>query len=322
MEPVFYVDLFVLYNFLVDALLLWAVASLAGRPIRISRLAGSAFLGGVAALPPYAAEWPASPTVGYAVVLAFLLVSVAFSVRSVQVLVRLTALFWLVSLLYGGVLTFFASWEGRDAGGGLSAAPTSHASWGALLLGYVLMFSLGKVTLRALERGRRGVPHTVRGTVRAEGREVPFVGLVDTGHLLRDPLGNVPVFLADTAVLLRLFPELGSFPHAEEVLDQLVGGRIPRDFPEPLVRRFRLLPYRSVGGSGLLPAFVVDEVVLEADRERIRLHHPRLAWSVHPLFADAAAEVLVPAQVFPSTELSSDPRRRREGHVEVAEPRA
>ncbi|RKQ88492.1 sigma-E processing peptidase SpoIIGA [Brockia lithotrophica] len=320
MEPVFYVDLFVLYNFLVDALLLWAVASLADRPIRISRLVVSALFGGVAALPPYASEWPASFTVGYAAVLSFLVVCVAFSVRNVQVLLRLTALFWLVSLLYGGVLTFLASWEGRGAG--LSTTPTSHASWGALLLGYALMFSLGKVTLRALERGRRGIAHRVRGTARAEGKEVSFVGLVDTGHLLRDPVGNVPVLLADTSVLVRLFPELGGLPQAVEVLERLVEGRIPRDFPEPLVRRFRLLPYRSVGGSGLLPSFVVDEVVLEAGRERVRLHRPRLAWSVRPLFSDAAAEVLVPAEVFPSAELSSDPNRRREGHVDVADPRA
>lgn len=323
MGPAFYADLFVLYNFLVDALLLWAVASLAGRPIRIARLVGSAFIGGIAALLPYIPGWPASFTVGYAFVLAFLLVHLAFSVQNFQVFFRLTSLFWLVSFLYGGVTTFLETLGSQCTDCTPSSTLASHASWGALLLGYVLMFSLGKVTFLSFERGGRGASQRVQGVVRIQDREVRFLGLVDTGHMLRDPLGNAPVFLADMAFFLRLFPELEHLPHVEKVFDQLAAGRITYDLPEGLSRRFRLLPYRSVGGTGLLPAFVVDEVFLETEHGYIRIPHARLGLSAHPLFADAIADVLVSADVLHECkgEGKKIPGKGRKGHAGMANPR-
>ena len=97
--------------------------------------------------------------------------------------------------------------------------------------------------------------------VSLHGREAGFLALEDTGNALSDPLTGRHVLVASPLALrplLRdsaaLFTELPPV----ELLEAL--GQIPE-----LAGCFRLLPYSDLSGSGLLPAFRPDRLLLDGE---------------------------------------------------------
>lgn len=77
-----------------------------------------------------------------------------------------------------------------------------------------------------------------------EGRTIPVLCYVDTGHFLRDPVGNLPVVIIEYSVLIKAFG--ASFPRP-----------LTYEFSQRFFSRARVIPYRSVSGEGnILSAFV------------------------------------------------------------------
>ncbi|HIS19771.1 MAG TPA: sigma-E processing peptidase SpoIIGA [Candidatus Spyradocola merdavium] len=106
------------------------------------------------------------------------------------------------------------------SGYGPGAAAVTAVLGGAALL----------VLSRRKERGP-GSP-TALLTVRAGGRRVSLPAVVDTGNVLVEPVSNLPVIVVE-----------------RRALQGLEAGRRPRP-----------VPFTSVGGSGILPAFAADAV--------------------------------------------------------------
>ena len=69
--------------------------------------------------------------------------------------------------------------------------------------------------------------------------------LYDSGNHLTEPFSNRPVLVVERAVAARLLPVPAS----------------PEELPPPDRAGWRLVPFDSLGGQGLLPAFVPDRVV-------------------------------------------------------------
>ena len=93
---------------------------------------------------------------------------------------------------------------------------------------------VGGAGLLYLGRREIGMPEspTALLTVRADGRRVTLPAVVDTGNLLVEPVSNLPVIVVEKAAL-----------------QGLAQGR-----------RTRPVPFASVGGEGVLPAFAADAV--------------------------------------------------------------
>lgn len=93
---------------------------------------------------------------------------------------------------------------------------------------------LGGAALLVLSRRKEREPGspTALLTVRAGGRRVSLPAVVDTGNVLVEPVSNLPVIVVE-----------------RRALQGLEAGRRPRP-----------VPFTSVGGSGILPAFAADAV--------------------------------------------------------------
>ncbi len=92
--------------------------------------------------------------------------------------------------------------------------------------------------------------------VRLNGREISFRGLVDSGNLLREPLSGCPVIIVSYEVFEGEIPEeIRCF----KGLNSESAGEIKL--------KIRLIPQKTVGGSGLLFGFVPDEVKIDGVRK-------------------------------------------------------
>ena len=258
---VIYVDTLFLLNALVDYLLLLASARLAGEPLARGRFALGAVFGGL-----------------YAV--AIFLPGLTFFARplcrlSVAVLMVLIA-FWKSRRLLRQVLIFFALSCAFGGGvlaigllGGRGLALDGGVLYSGMDLKIVLLSAAGcygvlTVVFQKIGQHSQCSGELCKVRLTLGERQVSLTALVDTGNTLTDPATGRPVLVVEGESVEELLPPKIR-PTSSDLQDP--AGTLAR-MEEPWQRRFRLVPYRSVGVErGLLLALRLDKVqVGEEDR--------------------------------------------------------
>jgi stage II sporulation protein GA (sporulation sigma-E factor processing peptidase) len=235
-----YADLYFLLNLVVDWVLLYAAGRAAREVVRPRRLGAAALLGAVYAT---AELWfPGTMLFGLAAKLAasVAMVATAYGVRPLARCLRLCAYLYAASLLLAGAALAFTLLGSRSPRPGWGGVP-----WWALA---AALAGVGWLAAAAWARRRLAVrdgwllPLSVwvgEGCARC-------TALVDTGNLLRDPLGDGPVLVADPAALAPAVPPglasvLGSGDAARAA--EAVAGT-------PWSSRLRVVPFQGIGVEG------------------------------------------------------------------------
>ena len=258
---VIYVDTLFLLNATVDYLLLLASARLAGEPLARLRFLLGAALGGLYAVAIFlpGLSFLARPPCRLAAAVLMVLAAFWKSRR----LLRQVVIFFALSCAFGGGVLAIGLLGGR----GLTLS--NGVLYSGMDLKIVLLSAAGcygALTLIFQRTGRHtassGELRPVRLTLGE--RQVSLIALVDTGNTLTDPATGRPVLVAEADCVEELLPP-GIRPSPADLRDP--AGALER-LEDPWRRRFRLLPYRSVGvDRGLLLAVRVDQVqVGEEDR--------------------------------------------------------
>ena len=201
---VIYLDSFALLNLGVNYLILACAGKLDGQPVHMGRCLLGAGLGAGYALLTLLPGWsflehPACKASG---AVAMLLVAYGRSDR----LLRVGALFLVLSCAFGGGLLLFSMVRGETATGiGILGPPLGMRGIliaAALSYGF-LSFLLG----REFSHGGPG-RELMRLTLSRQGNSVTLLALRDTGNTLRDPLTGRPVVVVEGEKVRTLLPEL------------------------------------------------------------------------------------------------------------------
>ena len=238
-----YADLYVLINFGMDLLCLTVTASLLHLPARRWRILSAAGMGGLYAL--LSLLFSPAGLVGLLLDLlaALGLSSVAFAERGNGFgrLLRVTGVYFLSSVLLGGVMTALYALLNRLDLPLDSLQEDGLEAWIFALLGAAAgLATLKGGRLFAFSARRRYVTLTVT----LFGKTATLRALLDSGNLLQDPLSGRGVIVADRRALRGLLPE--------KLTDLLADHE--------LARLIRLIPVHSATGEGLLPAVIPEEV--------------------------------------------------------------
>ncbi len=242
---VIYADILLAVNWWIDFLLLLGVQRATDGVARGWRLALGALVGAITCYVLFLPPLPMWVSLLIKLGGAALMVVTAFPFGDWrQFLRRLLLLFGLSAGLAGlcGALYFFVAPTGFFVCNGVV-----YYSVPPLLLVGLTVVCYGILSL--LDRWtRRRVPgrNAYVVTIRHEGRAVRLRCLYDSGNHLTEPFSGRPVLVAELASIDRLLPvPVG----VEELSTDPATG-------------WRLIPYDSVGGNGLLPAFSPQQVTV------------------------------------------------------------
>ena len=258
---VIYVDTLFLLNAMVDYLLLLASARLAGEPLARLRFLLGAALGGLYAVAIFlpGLSFLARPPCRLAAAVLMVLAAFWKSRR----LLRQVVIFFALSCAFGGGVLAIGLLGGRGL------ALSNGVLYSGMDLKIVLLSAAGcygALTLIFQRTGRHTAPSgELRPVPCPQGeRKVTLAARLDTGTPLPAPATGRPVLVAEADCVEELLPP-GIRPSPADLRDP--AGALER-LEDPWRRRFRLLPYRSVGvDRGLLLAVRVDQVqVGEEDR--------------------------------------------------------
>ncbi len=260
--PVIYIDVLIALNLFIDFLLLSLTARVLRRPHRRWRLVLSALCGGICACTILLPALPLPVQALIGVAQAALLVRIAFPFRGWRPYCSEVGVLFGVSALFAGVCT--AVWFFVAPGGFVVFNGVVYYDVPPLLLVLLTLLSYGAVWLYdRLTHKRVPTSHSYRLTVTCGGQSITVRALHDTGNGLTDCFSGRPVVVAERAALLPLLPAPLRTVTSHDLIGQL-GAQPPRaagaagPAQTAVEHRLRLVPFRSVGGEGLLPAFQPD----------------------------------------------------------------
>lgn len=233
---VVYLDSLLFFELVSDLMLLWAAGKLCQARRRKLRLLAAAGLG--AAYTLLSLLWPpAASAPGKASALCAMLLAAYGREKGLW---RLGLAFLAMCAVYAGAASAVIWTSGR-------------ASLRALV--FALGISLGVCALPFRFSGRRGGRARLR--LVCGGRSIELTALRDTGNRLREPLSGGPALIAEERTLLPLLE-----PEVQAQLLATAGLPAPERLTV-LGPGFRLLPYRTLGGNGLLLAFRPEQVYID-----------------------------------------------------------
>ena len=257
-----YLDLYLLVNASMDLLCLLATARLCHAPTTRWRLLAAAAFGGL-----YAAAALLLGVSGVWGLLADLLAALCLSAiafwrrgTSPSRFFRIVFVVFFVSALLAGLLTLFYRVFNRLSLPIEALSGDSLSVWIFALLG-------GLSGLLTIKGGRflgyAGRHREATLTVDFGCGEVKLRALVDSGNLLKDPIGGKGVIVAEKAKLLPALPEP-------------LRARIEQSDPAAWLSGapgVRLIPATSATGKNLLPAIRPKSLLLDDGKEKISVDY-------------------------------------------------
>lgn len=257
LKQVVYLDVLILLNFVVDYFLLMGVKKLNRTDVRLRRLLLGSLTAACCSVTIFLPDDNALLCTLYQVLTALLVVWVAFGFGSLGRFFRLSASFFGISFAYAGIM--FAMWTPFKPGGMViqNGIVYFDISPMVLLLSSVLAY-LVILLIRRLSARSELHQKTVNLDVTLEGRQTSLHALIDTGHSLNDVLSDAPVVVAEYSAVDAILPDECRMLYRE--------GNVT-DVPESFAKRFRMIPFTTIGGPGMLPAFRSDEVVVHENQQ-------------------------------------------------------
>lgn len=254
MEQTVYIDIFFLINFSMDVLCFFITSRLLSHRLSMIRGLIASAAGGIYACAALLVAADGVPAflldMAAGVLMSFIAVKKKGNTREV---LGYSVVYIAVSALLGGVMTALFSffnklglpelWGGESTSDGLSVWLFALL---AALSGALALFGGRIWKKRSVRQG--GCVEIAYG-----GARIRLDALCDSGNLLTEPISSKPCIIAEKSELEKILPR-----GMRQMIDTGNGdGLAARD-----AGRIRVIPTRTVNGSGMLYALRADEVRL------------------------------------------------------------
>lgn len=245
-----YVDILIVVNLIINYLLLLSVKRMVSAKTTEKRLIAASSIGAVYSLVIFLPEMGAVISGAFKLVVSGLMIAVAFQKTRVKVYLKRLTLFYIISSVFAGIMMLFYFLSGSavmEYGNGITylriSAPVLVLSAGGIyiLLSLVRRFFMSTASEKEVCRVR----------ITKGEKSVVLFALMDNGNRLYDNLTSLPVAVGRYKSLKPLLKE-----EEESFFKGDIGMLIPP---------YKLVPYNSVGGKGLLPAFTPEKVEVEKE---------------------------------------------------------
>jgi stage II sporulation protein GA (sporulation sigma-E factor processing peptidase) len=255
---VVYIDVLFVLNLIVNYFLLLAESQLLHRQDRRLRIFAASLLGALYACLIFFPQLSFLYTALLKLAFSITIVAVAFKCHGIISLLKLLAFFYITGMLFGGIIyavTYFLAPPSLLIKNGIAYVDISPI---CLILSGAGCY----IVIRLFSKRFHKSVHTrdlYRVTIHLGNQSVTGTALLDNGNDLRDAISSVPVVVAEYHCVEKLIPPALRFVFKSgSIADSGVLAQNGFD------KRFRVVPYGSLGGTGgLLPAFRPDHLFIE-----------------------------------------------------------
>ena len=258
MEVEIYADLLFLVNAGMDGLCFCLTGRLLHRKLSSRRVALGAVLGGLYAVAALFFRVGQAVALGLDLGVCLLLCRLVFGGRQAGRggVLSAAATYFLLSMVVGGIMTALSNLLNRLLPS--LPFPAEEEGVGTWLFALLALAGGGIALCGGRFLRRSATVRRCRVTVELHGRRVELEGLVDSGNLLRDPMGGRAVICCRREALAPIL--------SPELAESLRGGGLEGLADTPDGRRIRLIPASTATGGGMLAGFLPDRVDIAYER--------------------------------------------------------
>ena len=263
METV-YVDILVLTNFIADYFLLLLTAFLSANEVKRWRLFLGAGAASLSSLIIFAPELNAFCEIAVRLSLSLAIVFVTFGFVNLRRYIKAVVIFYAANvILAGGAMLLWSLFSPnglvvRNGAVFYNISPVLLVVTCAAV--YLISLAVSKIISRKRSRGRE---YSV--VLEFEGKKAQVRGIVDSGNMLRDVISGAPVIVCEfNKISSLLTPELKEIMSKQNFEIGFYSALTTSRYKN----RFRVIPFESVGGSGVMAALVLDRAVVISDGKR------------------------------------------------------
>lgn len=242
-----YADILIITNIYMNFFMLKAVSVLTHTPLKNGRCIISAVFGGLTALTILIPEMNLICMTLVKLLGAAMIIAFAFGMGDRRLFLRLAAVFWLVSMIFSGTAYLFTEIFRPKYAFICNGVVYWDMSVLTLVTATIIAYMLISLFRFFLDR-RSCEPKHFHVVICGNGNTAEIEGLCDTGNYLTDAFTGRPVIVCGRKSAERVIPQA--------VKDYFSGSHMH-------VKGVRLIPFQTVGASGLIPAFVPDAVYIK-----------------------------------------------------------
>ena len=246
-----YADLLFLINFSMDYLCLYICARILHRKINLYKMVAASALGGVHSVVSLLIDVSGLASILIDILICTIMCAIVFAERksSVSSIPLYSLLFIGISMMTGGAMTAVFNLLNKldlplDSIEDDSISPYIFILL-AILSG-VITLGTGKIF------SKKTAITTCSLRVKVNGKEAGFKALLDSGNLVRDPIGNLPIVILDRSALSKIV-DISYF-------DDFASGSIPKKLP---YKNTRIVPIKTAAGSSIIVAISPDDLIAE-----------------------------------------------------------
>lgn len=243
-----YVDVLLALNLFVNYFLLLSCGRILRCETKRTRLLLGAAVGAVYSLIIFAPDMNLILSVVLKIAVCIIMTAAVFGFHGIKHFLRACGCLFGVSFVFGGLMLALWLFFAPDGMVYKNGAVYFDISLLFVAVATVICYIVTAVLSKLL---RRNAPenHLYKISLTLRGKTIEATALMDTGNSLSDSFTDTPVMLLERNLAEEILPaEWKSFFNGSNSVAPLPNDNIG----------YRLVPFRSVGGSGMLPAFQPD----------------------------------------------------------------
>ncbi len=257
MKQVLYGDVLFFVNFSMDFLTLYITAKILHRTVKPLKTAVSAALGGAYGVLSCFLDAPVMVLILINLAVSLMMCRIAFGKKGV---LPCCALFYGAGCLLGGIMTAVFSFVNSILGTKtVFINGEYHTVSDDIPLGWMAMTAV-IISAFAIAGGqyskRKKAAGDIELSVVCGGKAYKISAVCDSGNMLTDPIGGLPVIVMTREAMLTFLPD--GLAHLFLSADPMMMTQLPAEY----IKRVRLIPSSSVGGESLLIGYIPDRIII------------------------------------------------------------
>lgn len=244
-----YADILIITNIYADFLLIKSAQAITHSPMKTWRGVAAAAAGSLFSLVIFLPRLSPAALILIKLLSAAVIVYAAFGYGSRGAYIKRLFVFWLAAFVYGGAGTAVSLLFGGKVIISRNGVIYADFSMLSLIITTIAAYLCIAIYKRMADCSEEGALYTV--IVSDRGRTVSFKALADTGNVLKDSFTGKPVIVCGRDVLASLY---GEVPDEDSIMSGSSEWR-----------GWRLIPYSTVSGSGVIPIIRPREICVKND---------------------------------------------------------
>ena len=262
-----YIDVIFLENLIMNAIILYATGILLKVKPKFIRVMLSSVIGSAYAIITYVTEISIYTSIMFKVILAIIMVYVAFNPQNFKRMLKQVVIFYLTSFVFGGValyLIYYIRPQDILMKNGMFAGDYALK---VIMLGAIVGFIAIKISIKIIKTKINSKDMYCKIKFKLDGKNVETKAMIDTGNLAKEPITNTPVVIVESSLLEEVLPN-----KILNNLENILGGdlsQISEEMQEKYISKLRCIPFSSLGKqNGMLVGIKAEEIEVETEDEK------------------------------------------------------